>query len=126
MVGLQYLKQMYGLSDDTAVKRWVENPYWQFFCGEDYFQLQLPIDPSSMIRYRQWIGEAGCEQMLKLTVQAGLQSKTIKPSDLKRNAGTVYLFLVDSWKTNRNRVRSTIRPADQMKYVYRPRIPKRR
>ena len=44
MVGLQYLKHMYGLSDDAVVKRWVENPYWQYFCGEDYFQHQLPID----------------------------------------------------------------------------------
>ena len=84
MVGLQYLKHLYGWSDDAVVKRRVENPYWQYSCGEDSFQHQLPIDPSSMMRFRQRIGEAGCEQILKLTVQAGLQSKTIKPSDLKR------------------------------------------
>ena len=84
MVGLQYLKHLYGLSDEAVVKRWVENPYWQYFCGEDYFQHQLPIDPSSMTRVRQRIGEAGCEQILKLTLTAGLQSKTIKPSDYKR------------------------------------------
>ncbi len=38
MVGLQYLKHMHGLSDDVVVMRWVENPYWQYFCGEEYFQ----------------------------------------------------------------------------------------
>jgi len=111
MVGLQYLKHMYGLSDDAVVKRWVENPYWQYFCGEDYFQHQLPIDPSSMTRFRQRIGEAGCEQILKLTVQAGLQSKTIKPSDLKRVTVDTTVqekavsFPTDSKLLNRARVR---------------------
>ena len=38
MVGLQYLKHMKGLSDEQTVAQWIENPYWQYFCGEDYFQ----------------------------------------------------------------------------------------
>ncbi len=38
MVGLQYLKHVYGLSDDQVVMRWVENPYWQHFSGAVYFQ----------------------------------------------------------------------------------------
>ena len=111
MVGLQYLKHLYGLSDEAVVKRWVENPYWQYFCGEDYFQHQLPIDPSSMTRFRQRIGEAGCEQILKLTLQAGLQSKTIKPSDLKRVTVDTTVqekavsFPTDSKLLNRSRVR---------------------
>ncbi len=84
MVGLQYLKHLYGLSDDEVVKRWVENPYWQHFCGEEYFQHQLPIDPSSMSRFRRRIGESGCEKILQVSVAAGLESKTIKRTDLKR------------------------------------------
>ena len=28
MVGLQYLKYVYGISDEAVVRRWVENPYW--------------------------------------------------------------------------------------------------
>lgn len=84
MVGLQYLKHLYSLSDDAVVSRWVENPYWQYFCGEEYFRHELPIDPSSMTRFRQRIGEAGCEKILRATVQAGLHSRTIKPAELKR------------------------------------------
>ena len=84
MVGLHYLKHAFGLSDDAVVNRWVENPYWQFFCGEEYFQHRLPIDPSSMTRFRQRIGEAGCEKILAETVATGLKSKAIKPADLKR------------------------------------------
>ena len=60
MVGLQSLKHAYGLSDDEVVMRWVENPYWQYFCGEEYFQHQMPIDPSSLSRFRRRIGETGC------------------------------------------------------------------
>ena len=48
MAGLHYLKHMHGLSDEETVERWVENPYWQFFCGFEFFQHQLPIDPSTM------------------------------------------------------------------------------
>ena len=40
MVGLQYLKHCYGLSDEAVVSGWVENPYWQYFCGEVYISGQ--------------------------------------------------------------------------------------
>ncbi len=84
MVGLQYLKHVYGLSDEAVVRRWVENPYWQYFCGAAYFEHQLPIDSSSMTRFRHRIGTSGCELIFQATVKAGLKSKTIKPAHLKR------------------------------------------
>ena len=77
LVGLQSLKQLDALSDEEVVARWGENPYWQYFWGEVYFQHTLPIDPSQMTRFRQRIGEAGCEWLLKLTVEVGLATKTI-------------------------------------------------
>ena len=82
MVGLHYLKHAFGLSDELVVQQWVENPYWQYFCGMQFFQHEFPIHPTSMTRFRQRIGEAGCELMLSETVNAGLQSKTIKRSSL--------------------------------------------
>ena len=63
---------------------WVENPYWQYFCGETYFQHVPPIDPSSLTRFRQRIGESGCEKILQVTISAGVQSRTVKASDFKR------------------------------------------
>jgi len=45
IVGLLLLKQMYNLGDETVVERYLENPYWQHFCGEVYFQYKLPFDP---------------------------------------------------------------------------------
>ena len=84
LVGLQYLKHCYGLSDEAVVSGWVENPYWQYFCGETYFQHVPPIDPSSLTRFRQRIGESGCETILQVTVAAGVQSRTVKAADFKR------------------------------------------
>lgn len=111
MVGLQYLKHLYSVSDDAVVMRWVENPYWQYFCGEEYFQHELPIDPSSMSRFRQRIGEAGCEKILQATVKAGLHSRTIKPAELKRVSVDTTVqekavtFPTDSKLLNRSRER---------------------
>jgi transposase, IS5 family len=82
MVGLHYLKHAFNLSDELVVERWVENPYWQFFCGEQYFKHMPPIDPSQMTRFRARIGEAGCEFMLALTIQAGLATKTVAAASL--------------------------------------------
>lgn len=84
MVGLEYLKQIHDLSDDQVVASWVENPYWQYLCGEDYFQHQLPIDPSSLSRFRQRIGASGCEKLLAESIQSGLKSGTVKTRDFKR------------------------------------------
>jgi len=83
MVGLHYLKHAFNESDESVVARWVENPYWQYFCGEEYFSHRLPIDPSQMTRFRKRIGEAGCEWMLKLTVQAGVDTETVQASSLR-------------------------------------------
>jgi hypothetical protein len=72
MVSLHYLKYTFNLNDEQTVERWVENPYWQFLSGAKFFSHELPIDPSSMTRWRKRIGEAGTEELQKETIQAGL------------------------------------------------------
>lgn len=84
LVGLSYLQHAFGLSDEAVVSKWVENPYWQYFCGETYFQHKLPINPSSLTRWRQRIGEKGCELILAETIQTGLRSEAVKESSFKR------------------------------------------
>ena len=84
MVGLSYLKHVYDLSDEALCERWRENPYWQFFCGCEHFQHDLPCDPSSLTRWRRRIGPAGMETLLAATVRAGLASGMVKPSSLER------------------------------------------
>jgi len=84
MVGLHYLKHVHDLSDEEVVARWVENPYWQFFCGFDFFQHEVPIDASTMTRWRKRIGPAGLEEMLKASVGVALDTGVAKPSSLER------------------------------------------
>jgi IS5 family transposase len=69
MVGLLLLKQMYDQSDEDVVERWVENPYWQQFCGMSDFQWELPCDPSDLVYFRQRIGEQGVALILAASAQ---------------------------------------------------------
>jgi len=71
-------------SDDDVVAGWVENPYWQYLSGMQFFEHDPPIDSSSMTRWRKRIGEAGAEELLKETIAAGLKLKAVKPHQLKR------------------------------------------
>ena len=57
MAGLAILKHTHDLSDEVLCERWVENPYFQFFCGEEFFQHRLAFDRSSLTRWRQRMGE---------------------------------------------------------------------
>lgn len=84
MIGLTYLEHGFGFSDEEVVARWVENPYWQYFCGEEYFQHEFPIDPSSLSRWRKRIGEEGAEAILTATVQAGVASEAVRESSFER------------------------------------------
>src|SRR5210317_2216491 len=73
MVALHYLKYTHNLSDDDVVAGCVENPYWQFFTGMKWVEHEVPIHPSRMTRWRKRIGDAGAEQLLKQTIEAGLK-----------------------------------------------------
>lgn len=58
MAWLQILKFTENLSDEVLCSRWVENPYYQYFCGEAFFRHELPFDRSSMTRWRQRMGDS--------------------------------------------------------------------
>ena len=82
-VGLQLLKHMYALSDRDVLDRWVENPYWQHFCGEVIFQHRLPMDETTMMRFRHRIGENGACELLKMSIALGQDTGVIAPESLK-------------------------------------------
>ena len=52
MAGLAILKHTFNLSDEELCARWVENPYFQYLCGEEFFCHKLAFDRSSMTRWR--------------------------------------------------------------------------
>lgn len=82
-VGLQLIKHMYALSDRDVLDRWVENPYWQHLCGEVIFQHRLPMDETTMMRFRHRIGEDGARELLKMSIALGQDTGVIAPESLK-------------------------------------------
>jgi IS5 family transposase len=68
IVGVILLRRMFDESDESVLDRWVENPYWQHFCGEVYFQHEPPFDRTELVKFRKRIGEQGSEQILKMTI----------------------------------------------------------
>ena len=42
VIGLLLLKHIYGLSDEGVCERWVYDPYFQHFTGEEFFQHEVP------------------------------------------------------------------------------------
>jgi IS5 family transposase len=84
MVALHYLKYQHDLSDEDVVAVWVENPYWQQFSGERYFQHRLPIDPSSMTRWRSRLGVVRPTELRRINVDTTVQTKAIRfPTDAR-------------------------------------------
>ena len=84
MVGLHVLKHMHGLSDEAVCERWVSDPYFQFFCGETFFQHALPVDRSSMTRWRQRIGADELAALVQESLAAAHRGGALKPQDLER------------------------------------------
>ena len=84
IAGLLYLQHTFACSDDDLIQTWVENPYWQHFCGETYFQHEPPIDPSSLTRWRQRIGEEGVEWLLTETIEAARRGKIVKARSFEK------------------------------------------
>ena len=84
IVGLMYLQHSCGLSDEAVVLQWTQNPYWQYFCGEVFFQKHAPIHPSSLTRWRKRLGEEGLELLLQETLDAAVRGGFARKSDFKR------------------------------------------
>lgn len=84
MAGLAILKHTYDLSDEVLCERWLESPYYQFFCGEEFFQHRLMFDRSSLTRWRQRMGEEKLQALLQESLAVATKTKAIKPSDLNR------------------------------------------
>ncbi len=84
MAGLQYLKYTFNESDESVVARWVENPYWQYFCGYTHMQHVCPIHPTSMTKWRNRVGAEKLGELLKETIRLAVRGKHLPKQDLAR------------------------------------------
>jgi len=89
MAGLQYLKYMFNESDEMIVRKFMENPYYQYFCSNEYFEHSLPIDSSSMTNFRKRMGRETIEELFKETVGSARRTDQLKQKDFEQlNADT--------------------------------------
>src|SRR5712671_1163665 len=84
MAGLAILKHTYNLSDEVVCEQWIENPYYQYFCGEEFFQHRLPLDRSSMTHWRNRMGEERLQALLQESLAVATRTGAMKPSELSR------------------------------------------
>jgi len=84
MAGLHLLKHMKGLSDEETCTAWLENPYFQAFCGETHFQHRLPFDRSSLTRWRQRIGADEMKILLAESLVVAVKTKAVSQRQLER------------------------------------------
>ena len=78
MIGMLMLKHTYALSDEQLWERWVQDPYFQYFTGEEFFQHDLPHERSGLSHWRKRIGdklEILLQESLRIAEAAGALSK---------------------------------------------------
>src|SRR4051794_12790767 len=75
---------MDGLSDEAVCARWLDSPYVQLFCGETHFQHALPLDRSSMTRWRQRVGPERLEVLLAESLAAAQRGGAVEEKHLRR------------------------------------------
>ena len=81
MAGLHILKYTDNLSDEEVCARFVENPYYQYFCGEEFFRHDLPLERSSMTRWRQRMGEDALQALLQESLAVAVKLGAARLSD---------------------------------------------
>ena len=74
MVGILLLKQLKNISDDEIVAQWKQNPYFQYFCGLNEFQIIEPCHATDLVYFRKRIGTDGMKVIFGMSV--GLHGKT--------------------------------------------------
>ena len=82
MIGLLIIKYTDNLSDEILCKRWLENPYYQYFCGIEFFQHTLPFDRSSLSRWRKRLNASDLEALLQLSLRTAYDTGALKPQQV--------------------------------------------
>jgi IS5 family transposase len=124
MAGLAILKHTFTLSDEALCERWIENPYYQHFCGEVFFRHTLPLDRSSITRWRHRMGEEKLLALLQESLSVAAKTGALKPSDLSRVVADTTVqpknvtFPTEAKLTNRAREK-LVKLAKQMGVVLR-------
>ena len=77
------LKHIYGLSDEGVCERWVYDPYFQYFTGEEFFQHEFPHERSDLSHWRKRLGDK-LELLLAESLRVAHKSGALRSKDLER------------------------------------------
>ena len=83
MAGLAILKHTYDLSDEALCERWVENPYFQYFTGEEFFRHEFPHERSDLTHWRRRIG-GKLDKLLAESLRVAYATGALRTKDLAR------------------------------------------
>jgi IS5 family transposase len=83
VIGLLLLKHIYGLSDEGVCDRWVHDPYFQYFTGEEFFQHEFPHERSDLSHWRKRLGDK-LELLLAESLRVAHASGALRTKDLAR------------------------------------------
>ena len=84
MISLLYLKHAFNESDEGVVERWRDTPRWQFFSGLAYYEDRLPCDATTLVKFRNLLGDEGVEELLAQTVNVAVELQLIQRQALKQ------------------------------------------
>ena len=82
-IGLLLLKQIYALSDEGVCERWVYDPYFQYFTGEEFFQHEFPHERSDLSHWRKRLGSK-LELLLAESLRVAHKNGALRSKDLAR------------------------------------------
>jgi len=83
VIGLLLLKHIYGLSDEGVCERWIYDPYFQHFTGEEFFQHEFPHERSDLSHWRKRLGDK-LELLLAESLRVAHASGALQTKDLAR------------------------------------------
>lgn len=83
MIGLLLLKHIYGMSDEGVCERWVHDPYFQYFTGEEFFCHAFPHERSGMTHWRKRIG-GKLDTLMAESLRVAHGTGALKTTDLER------------------------------------------
>lgn len=84
VASLMLLQDLFGYSDKSLLAHWRDTPVFQYFSGEIKFTPKEPIDPTTLVKWRQRVAKNGANDLLKLTLETALKAGAVKKASLKK------------------------------------------
>jgi hypothetical protein len=92
VLGLLLLKHIYALSDEGVGDRWVYDPYFQYFTGEEFFQHVFPHERSDLTHWRNRLRDK-LELLLAESLRVAHESGALRTKQQRQRGWKPYSFI---------------------------------